>query len=241
MLSAAADTIAHVLRLRRYGLDGRGLDSLLLPFATSPTSLSIAVRPSDYSITLIYERQGIRITRLDRRFRLLTFDSLVSNATDLVSAPQGLWWHDTLRLIWQDNHAIAGGVAEGRSGERALQSAAPGFGFMFGESLPLPHSDISSEVEREGNSVENASSAGDYIAVSPQPARDQVRVDFLLTGSANKVVVMDMLGRVVLERKTEDESLRGSLELDCTGLPGGAYRLLLYTPTRVVSTPLVLE
>lgn len=258
VISAAADTITRTLLVRRYEPDGTSIDSLSLSFPTSLRNLTLCICPSDSSVSLVYERQGIRITRLNGRLGLVSFDSLVSSAADSVSEPQALWWRDTLHVIWQDNHKVLSGIAGRKSEDRALQyTVTQGYGTIRGCALSLPkvlNGTGDSGVDGAIGSQQRIrtllhlvpsvplSPPGDYLLVSPQPARNQVRVDFLLlTDPARKLMLVDMLGRVVMERAIEGYPRRGTLELDCTGLPAGSYMLVLYSPAHVTTVPLILE
>ena len=81
-----------------------------------------------------------------------------------------------------------------------------------------------------------------FIAVAPVPTRDRVRIEYsVIEPGTAELCVVDAVGRkaAVLGRSSLVPG-RYLLDFNTADLPAGSYRVLLLTPTQVLTVPLII-
>ena len=202
-----------MLRLERYGLDGREAGSNSIELRARVPMPFIVQSRRDSSFALLYHGNDgdIRAAILDDSLRLVVDTAVVSPSGSLLGGPVGIIRNDSLFVAWSDAHS---GVAD-----------------LYGTIIRLPG-------RRGTASVAASPDIPSDVSMMPLPANESVTVVTPSSLGNASLEIHDAFGRVVREK--EEVMAGASHGIDVSALPNGVYLVVIEAGTRSVTRKLVV-
>jgi hypothetical protein len=169
-----------------------------------PLDLTIAQRPADSSLYLIYaSNTGIHTTVLSSRLVVQRQHRQISAGSDSTRNPSAVFINDYLAVAWEDyRNGVADIYGTIRSAEAILSTEA-----VAGD---------------DGSGV---------ITISPNPVSDVLRIELPASLDGTMLELYDPMGRQVLSREIDNAAQINTL--DVSSITSGVYTIVVRTEEKV--------